>query len=148
VIYHVDESAQARVVRELIRVARPNASIVIVYGNPDRLVATVKRLLRRRRPLGAPVDPLYYHAHPIAWWSQFTDVCQVSVRPWRTLTATDMRRVIPDNAVGSFVLRCVFAFETLAPAVAVRIGASPMIVLKKRPLAHIGSGGGADLSLG
>jgi SAM-dependent methyltransferase len=132
VIYHVDALAQAHAVRELIRVARPNAPIVIVYGNPDRFVARVKRVLGRHRSKSAPADPLYYHAHSIRWWSQFADVCHVSVYPWRTLTATDMRRIIPDNTLGRFALRCVFAFETLFPRAAVRVGASPMIVLKKR----------------
>jgi SAM-dependent methyltransferase len=134
VVYHVDALAQEHAVRELIRVARPNAAIVIVYGNPDRLVARIKRLINARRRTGVPRDPLYYHAHEIGWWSRFADACCVSIHPWRTLTATDMRRLIPNNALGSFALRCLFAFESLLPAAAVRIGASPMIVLRKRAL--------------
>ncbi len=129
-IYHIDRDRQETAVRELIRVVKPGASAVVVYANPDRLTARLKRLAgRSSRDSGS--GPIYFFAHPLSWWKRFSDEAAVEIAPWRTLNANESRRLIPDNALGAGVFRAVLAFERTVPSVATWAGCYPMIVLTK-----------------
>lgn len=140
-IYHIDADQQALAVRELLRVTRPGAPVIIVYSNPDALIS---RLARSGRSLSRlftgskalPSDqtsaPLYFHAHPIGWWQQFRDEANLQLRPWRALAADESRLIIPDNLFGQSILRIVEAFESVCPWLAVRLLRYPMIILTKR----------------
>lgn len=129
-IYHIEKNAQAKAVRELLRVTKPGAPVIVVYANPDKLLSRVKRLVK------PPHDPesgtIYYHAHPLSWWSQFSDTADVRIHAWRSLTAQDARRFIPGNALGKWLYGGVFALETMFDGHAAKWGAYPVIVLKKR----------------
>jgi ubiquinone/menaquinone biosynthesis C-methylase UbiE len=125
-IYHVDEEQQEHAVRELIRVANPGAPVIIVYANPDRWLLRLKQLIAPSHRQG----PIYYHAHPLRWWSRFRNHCRVDIRPWRSLVAQESQRLIPDVAAG-LVFPLVTWLEEQWPALAVRAGAYPMIVLTK-----------------
>jgi SAM-dependent methyltransferase len=129
-IYHVDRDQQEGAVRELIRVLKPGAGGVVVYANPDRLAARLKRLVRR--PLSPDSGPIYYFAHPLSWWDRFSDEAEVEIVPWRFLNANESRRLIPDNAIGARMFRVLLAFEQALPSWATRLGCYPMIVLTKR----------------
>ena len=113
-IYHIEARQQEAAVRQLIRVARPGAPIVIVYSNPDRLFARLRRLATGRK--GSATENLYFHPQPLAWWDRFRDSCEVELHPWRTLTAQDSRRLIPDNALGHAALRVLLEAERGFPA--------------------------------
>jgi ubiquinone/menaquinone biosynthesis C-methylase UbiE len=128
-IYHVDSDRQERAVRELLRVLKPGANAVVVYANPDRLVARLKRLVRRGRPPAA--GPIYFFAHPLSWWRRFSDEARVEIVPWRSLNANESRRLIPDNALGVRIFRALLAFENAFPRAATWSGCYPMVVLTK-----------------
>jgi SAM-dependent methyltransferase len=130
-IYHIDQDRQEDAVRELIRVLRPDAKAVVVYANPDRLAARIKRLARRQRP-GPDDGPLYFFAHPLSWWQRFADEAEVEIVPWRSLNANESRRLIPDNGLGAGIFRTVLAFERTFPRSATWAGCYPMVVLTKR----------------
>jgi ubiquinone/menaquinone biosynthesis C-methylase UbiE len=128
-IYHVESDRQEDAVRELLRVLKPGARAVVVYANPDRLVARLKRLARR----GSSTDgTIYFFAHPLSWWGRFSDEAAVEIVPWRSLNANESRRLIPDNALGAGIFRGLLAFELAFPRWATRWGCYPMIVLTKR----------------
>jgi ubiquinone/menaquinone biosynthesis C-methylase UbiE len=128
-IYHVDSARQEDAVRELLRVLKPGAAAVIVYANPDRLVARLKSLVRRRsRP--AP-GPIYFFAHPLQWWKRFADEADVEIVPWRSLNANESRKLIPDTVLGAWMFRAVLSLEKAFPGPATRWGCYPMIVLTK-----------------
>jgi SAM-dependent methyltransferase len=129
-IYHVDADQQEIAVRELVRVSKPGASAVVVYANPDRLAARLKRLARRRSR--AATGPIYYFAHPLSWWERFSDEAAVEIVPWRSLNANESRRLIPDNALGARMFRALLWFEGAVPRLATWSGCYPMIVLTKR----------------
>ncbi len=133
-IYHIDQAQQEAAVRQLIRVAKPEAPIVIVYANPDKLLARLKRLVSRKNPNGAGEQamPLYYHAHPLSWWNRFADSCSVQISPWRSLTHKDAKFLIPDNALGKSLHRLVLGMERRLPGLMTKLGAYPVVVLKKR----------------
>jgi SAM-dependent methyltransferase len=129
-IYHVDRDQQEAAVRELVRVLKPGARAVVVYANPDRLAARLKRLARAgSRPASGPI---YFFAHPLAWWNRYSDEAAVEIVPWRSLNANESRRLIPDNALGARMFRALLWFEGAVPTLATWSGCYPMIVLTKR----------------
>jgi SAM-dependent methyltransferase len=129
-IYHIDADRQERAVRELIRVLAPGAAAVVVYANPDRLVARLKRLTwRGPSPQAAPI---YFFAHPLSWWERFSDEAEVEIVPWRLLNANESRRLIPDSSLGTRMFRAVLGFERSFPQLATWAGCYPMVVLTKR----------------
>lgn len=129
-IYHVQSDQQESAVRQLLRVLRPGARAVVVYANPDRLAARLKRLVRRPPDPGS--GPIYFFAHPLSWWERFSDKAVVEIVPWRFLNANESRRLIPDNAIGAGMFRALLASERAFPSAAAKWGCYPMIVLTKR----------------
>jgi ubiquinone/menaquinone biosynthesis C-methylase UbiE len=128
-IYHIDRDRQEEAVRELVRVLKPGSTAVVVYANPDRLAARLKRFIRR--PPSTEAGPIYFYAHPLSWWERFSDDVEVEIVPWRALNANESRKLIPDNAIGARMFRALLAFERVLPALATRLGCYPMIVLTK-----------------
>ena len=129
-IYHIDRARQEDAVREVVRVLRPGANAVIVYANPNRLAARIKRLVRRRP--GPEAGPIYFFAHPLSWWKRFADEADVEIVPWRSINANESRRLIPDNRLGAAIFRAVLWFERAFPRAVTRLGCYPMIVLTRR----------------
>lgn len=131
-IYHIDKADQEKAVRELIRVTKPNVPIVIVYANPQRpgnlLKVGIRTLLRRQ----VNRSPIPYHAYPISWWQQFSDTCDVQIKPWRALTAGSSKRLIPNSPTGSKMFHWLNQIEDHLPQISLYLGAYPMIILKKR----------------
>lgn len=134
-IYHIDAAFQEKAVRELIRVTKPGAPIVVLYANPDRLLARLKRLLTgssRPNPETASAGIIYYYAYPLNWWRRFEDECELKILPWRFLTAQDARRFVPNNWVGKKILSLVAVLESMLPSLATSFGAYPMIIFRKK----------------
>jgi SAM-dependent methyltransferase len=132
-IYHMDARQQAAAVRKLVRVTKPGGSVVIVYSNPGYLISRLGqpirklvRALRGRR--GAGQEDIYFHRFPLKWWKQFEDVARVELYPWRTFASRDQKLVLRSRAIG----RALFALEDRFPALFLRAGCYPMIVLKPR----------------
>lgn len=133
-IYHIEGDQQERAVRELLRVLKPGARAVVVYSNPDRLAARLKRLVSRHESV-VP-GPIYFFAHPLSWWERFSDESVVEIVPWRSLNANESRTLIPDNALGVAMFRGLLWFERAFPRAATWAGCYPMIVLTKHPPAY------------
>jgi len=136
-IYHIEASAQEAAVRQLLRVTKRGQPLLVVYANPDRLssrLARAARAIRRYFPGGRGVaaGEVYYHAHPLSWWKRFSDVADVNIVTWRTLTAKVSRLLVPDNAFGAFLLRVLFSVESAFPHAMLPFAAYPMIVLRKK----------------
>jgi ubiquinone/menaquinone biosynthesis C-methylase UbiE len=132
-IYHIDKDQQEQAVRQLLRVSKPGVPVVIVYSNPDRFLAVAKRtlLFKKARQNDSKSD-LYFFAHPLGWWSRFGDVAQVSIFPWRSMTASDSTKFIPDNSFGKLLFKTILKAEETMPSLATRLGAYPIVVLQKR----------------
>ena len=126
-IYHVEKDQQETAVRQLIRTVRPGGRVIVVYANPDRLVARLLRWLRPART--KPAASIYYHAHPLNWWDRFGDQASLNVLPWRSLVAQESK-LLP-SVVAKPALQLVLKFERNFSRLAARFGAYPMIVLTK-----------------
>ncbi|HEY8280105.1 MAG TPA: class I SAM-dependent methyltransferase [Bdellovibrionota bacterium] len=135
-IYHIEASAQESAVRQLLRVTKAGRPVLVIYANPDRLSAKVANVARSLKRLftgmkKAEAGEIYYFAHPLSWWQRFSDEAEVSVVTWRTLTAK-LSRMLPDNVVGSFVLKVIFQLEEAFPRAMLPFAAYPLVVLTKR----------------
>ena len=81
---------------------------------------------------GKPRKDLYFHRHPLDWWTRFSDIADVSIYPWRSLTADIQKAVFPDNAFGSWLFGKLYDYEEKWPDFFARHMTYPMIVLVKR----------------
>ncbi len=146
-IYHIHEDRQEEAVRKLLRVTKPGAPVIVVYSNPNTLLAAVKasvmgrlvRWARTRKRNGsadgtfATQDPgLYFHPHPISWWDRFRDVAEVEFYPWRSFDSNTQKRLFPDNFFGRWMLTVLFRLEDRIPHLFVHHFTYPMVVLRKR----------------
>jgi SAM-dependent methyltransferase len=117
VIYHVAREQQAHAVRELIRVTRPGGRIVVIYVNLDSLPSRITRLknqvpllwkLKRKPPRRSGSDAaerpqLHFSAHPLNWWQQFADACDVELRPWDVMGNVQERELLVTDRMASLV---------------------------------------------
>ena len=159
VIYHIDRDLQERAVRELIRVIRPGGRIVIIYSNPHSLPArligwkgkmvtglvfktsrTAARVLmwrKKRKESPDKIDtqkrpPLYFFAHPLNWWTQFDNECDLELIPWDVMGNTQEKQILMNDAIAWLVYRFCSWFENKYPKKAVQWWSYPVIVLTKK----------------
>jgi SAM-dependent methyltransferase len=145
VIYHIAKDLQGRAVRELIRVTRPGGRIVVIYSNTHSLPARIENLkgrvplvrkLRRRavhaRPDAAECPPLYFFAHPLNWWTQFADTCDVELRPWDVMGNEQEKSLLVNDRIASMGYRLCAWFEARYPYRAARWWTYPLVVLTKK----------------
>ncbi len=144
VIYHIGRDHQAKAVRELIRVTNPGRPIVIIYANPDslpirmnrwkRAVPGLWRLARKKptRPDTASAPPLYFFTHPLKWWDQFKDQCDIDIQPWDVMSNDSEDALLINDTVASLGYRLCSWLENKHPHKAARWWQYPLIVLKKR----------------
>ena len=137
-IYHVDKDRQEEAVRKLVDVIKPGKRVIIVYSNPNIFYSGL--LNKIREILGKPEkvkaleadSGLYFHAHPIEWWSRYVDIADVKIVPWRSFTSNAQKRLIPDNWLGRKMFDVLFNLEDRFPNFFVKYFQYPMIILTKR----------------
>jgi len=83
-----------------------------------------KRLVTSKKP-STKNDKLYFFAHSLRWWKRFEDTAKVSMHPWRSMTASDSRRLVPGNIFGKFLFKTILKAEERLPALATQLGAYP-----------------------
>ena len=144
-IYHIDKDKQEEAVRKLLKVTKLGKPVIIVYSNPNTIVASLTsslplRALRRARNLLKKPEKttkkeqgvsLYYHPHPIEWWDRFGDVANVKILPWRSFDSDTQKRLIPNNKLGGIMLNLLFSFEEHFPNFFAENFQYPMIILTK-----------------
>jgi SAM-dependent methyltransferase len=136
VLYHVDKFEQERAVRELIRVTKPGAPILIIYSNPLsplNVIENTLRLMGITKLLGG--NRLYFFRWRLKWWRRFGDVCDVEIRPFDPISARQENILLRSDNVARIFFRFCRWLEAEWPHLAVRIWSYPMIVLTKRPYA-------------
>ena len=136
VLYHISRDLQEAAVRRMLRACRPGGRVVLVYANPwspVRLAGRAAALLGRLRkapPSAAPAR-LYYHDHPLGWWSRFAGEARVRIAPWEAVAGRIAAPVLQPQALASGFVSAAIALERTAPGLAVRLWQYPLIVLEK-----------------
>ena len=50
-IYHINKNKQAEAIKKLIRLAKKDKPIIIVYSNPNSLIFKIRSLLLKRKKI-------------------------------------------------------------------------------------------------
>lgn len=147
VIYHIERDDQAKAIRELIRVTKPGGRVVVIYKNPDSLPSRIARLGRgplfrklkknskRKEPYNKTdtksVPPLYFFAHPLSWWIQFDDECDVAIKPWDVMSKRE-ELILINNMIASLGYRICSWVERKYPNMAARWWSYPLVIMTKK----------------
>ena len=150
VIYHIAKDHQDKAIRELIRVTKPGGRIIIIYSNPDSLphriikfkgrLPLIRRLKRKKQysPEAECRPPLYFFAHPLSWWAQFDDECDVEIKPWDVMGSAQEEVILINDMIASLGYWLCSWFENKYPDRAGRWWAYPLVVLTKKATNKVG----------
>ena len=147
-LYHVPRELQETAVKELVRVSKPGANVIILYNwawhswlmnlllLPVRIVKAVKRVYRyltvsaKERWLSGG---LYFYPHTPAWFERIGRELNLKVS-FSTLTSIHqdvVKYYVHDRFGGAALLRFVKKMEQKHPKYLGRHGAFAFVVLKK-----------------
>jgi ubiquinone/menaquinone biosynthesis C-methylase UbiE/uncharacterized protein YbaR (Trm112 family) len=147
-IYHTPADEQATAFREIHRVLAPGATAAIVYCwrsllvklamLPAKLVQTPGKLIRKlMREKGAAEtgersrSRIYYHAHSRAWFAKNLGELPSDIHVWRSIDVPLLKAYVHRWTFGKPLLRLVYRAEEWFPRLLGRLGAYPLIVLRK-----------------
>jgi len=133
VLYHVEKSEQERAVRELIRVTKTGAPILIIYSHPLsplNIIENVLRFLGITKLLGG--RKLYFFRWRLRWWRRFADDCDVVIRPFDPISARQASVLLRNERMAQGFFGFCRWLEAKWPDLAVRLWSYPMIILTKR----------------
>ena len=127
-IYHIDKKKQHSIVLKMLKAAKKNAPIIIVYSNPKTLINFFKNIffLKKKK------KKLYFYCHPNNWWFQFEKIASVNIYPWRSFSSQHQKMIFPNNYLGKVFFKFFFKLEDLFPNFFSNYFQYQMIVLKKR----------------
>jgi SAM-dependent methyltransferase len=135
VLYHIGKDNQETAVRQMLRLAKPEGSVLIVYANPRTFFTLpgelMRRLPQRSKPGGGKAPKLYYHAHPLRWWRRFRTEASFQLLPGDVIGARPARALLKSGLVASAFYRAALTLERRAPALAARLWHYPMFLLRK-----------------
>jgi SAM-dependent methyltransferase len=142
VIYHIARDRQDKAVRELIRVTKPGGRVIVIYINPDSLpnrlagfkgrLPLLRNLKRKNRPDVKRPPGLYFFTHPLSWWAQFHDECEIALKPWDIMSKGEEDALLINDVVASLVYRFCTWFENKYPDTAARWWSYPLVILTKK----------------
>jgi ubiquinone/menaquinone biosynthesis C-methylase UbiE len=127
-IYHINKNKQAKAVKKLIKLAKKNKPIIIVYSNPNTLISKLRSIF----PLKKKKSILYFYCHQNNWWYQFSKLANVQILPWRSFSAQHQQILFPNNLIGSWFLKILFLFENHFHNFFSKNFQYTMIILKKK----------------
>jgi SAM-dependent methyltransferase len=121
VLYHVDKSNQAKLVRKVIDDLSPGAKLVIIYSNPRTLSACLTQFAVRLKHLIHRIlkntasdsleNPIYFYRYPLNFWKQFENEAIIKKFAWRTFSPALEKILFRDNLFGKFSFRFFFWVE-------------------------------------
>ena len=107
-IYHVDKTKQKKVIKKLLSISKKNTPIIIVYSNPNTIIDKIKLLISYKK---LKKNDYYFFCHPITWWRQFEVNANIEFYPWRSLSSTHQKFLIPNNFLGKIIFKILFYLE-------------------------------------
>jgi ubiquinone/menaquinone biosynthesis C-methylase UbiE len=147
-IYHTPVDEQATAFREIHRVLAPGATAAVVYCwrslavklamLPAKLIHTPRKLLRKlfrdqhaTATAGRSRTGIYYHAHSRAWFAKNLGDLPSEIYVWRSIDVPLLKAYCHPWTFGKVLLRLVYRAEEWFPRLLGRLGAYPLIVLRK-----------------
>jgi ubiquinone/menaquinone biosynthesis C-methylase UbiE len=139
VLYHVEKSKQAVLVRRILGDISPGAKLVVVYSNPRTFSALVTKLLvkvkhsaMRFTPGGERQsldNPIYFFRFPLGFWNQFGDEAKITKSTWRTFSPALEKLIFRKSFFGKFFLKILFKLEEMR--LWVHVAEYTIVVLQK-----------------
>ena len=121
VLYHVEKTSQAKLVRKMLEDLAVNKNLVVVYSNPQSLstiissiLVGVKHFFERvalRRTSMELSNPIYFNRHKLSFWNEFKDVSEVQIRAWRTFSPSLEKLLFRKAFGGRYLLRLLLRLE-------------------------------------
>jgi len=152
-VYHIDSELQESAVREFQRVSRKDSLIVYEWDSFFMncffsLTIFAGKLRNWLKPNGSKqkvlcidkdkvlstvtAEPiLYIHNHIYRWWKRKWR-SSLKLYCWSSLSGSFLIKIIPDNMIGTALLRLAFVLESLFPYLMGRLGSYPIIKISKR----------------
>ena len=62
-IYHINKNKQAEAIKKLIRLAKKDKPIIIVYSNPNSLISKIRSLLPKKKKKSM----IYFYCYQNSW---------------------------------------------------------------------------------
>lgn len=152
-IFHIDKDRQEEAVRKLVSIIKLGRPVVIVYSNsetiytlqirivknilkkliPTDILKKIKILLAGKKNENELREPgLYFFAHPITWWTNFSDVADIQIMPFRSFSSDVQKAIIPNNAFGKKLFGYLFNLEERFPSFFAKFFQYPIIILTKK----------------
>ena len=128
-IYHIHKSKQKKVIKKLLSISKKDTPIIIVYSNPNTIIDKIKLLFFYKN---SKKNDYYFFCHPISWWEQFKDDANVEFYPWRSLSSTHQKFLIPNNFLGKKFFKILFYLEDKFKKFFIKNFQYYTIVLKKK----------------
>ena len=127
-IYHINKNKQAEAIKKLIRLAKKDKPIIIVYSNPNSLISKIRSLLPKKKKKSM----IYFYCYQNSWWNQFSDLADIKILPWRSFSAQHQKILFPNNFIGSWLLKILFSLENIFQNFFSKNFQYIMIILKKK----------------
>ena len=127
-LYHINKKQQRKVVLKLLKIAKKNAPIIIVYSNPETIIHKIRKKIKSKKSK----KKLYFYCFKNSWWRQFDNLAEVKMVPWRSFSSQHQKILFPNNILGKFLLRVLFKLEDIFKNFFVRNFQYQIIVLKKK----------------
>jgi ubiquinone/menaquinone biosynthesis C-methylase UbiE len=132
VLYHLPEDEQAGAVQELYRTLESGGTGVVIYIWPTSLHSRRSGTASTVERSGTATPPLYFHPHGYRWMRNILPGhWKTDIRVWRSVGIAFTRSLIPDNIVGTVLLRIIYWLEEVFPHTLARLGRYPMLLIKK-----------------
>ena len=127
--YHINKRKQAAIVKKLIYISKKKAPIIIVYSNPNTIINKVKNILPIKKEKNS--NDLYFFCQKNEWWSQFSNLADVKLYPWRSFASQHQKLLFPNNFIGLYMFKILIILEKKFPNFFTKYFQYPVIVLKK-----------------
>jgi ubiquinone/menaquinone biosynthesis C-methylase UbiE len=127
-IYHINKKLQKKTILKMLKSAKKNSNIIIVYSNPNTLINRFKKILNYKKKK----QKIYFYCHENKWWDQFSQLADVKIKPWRSFASQHQKILIPNNKAGSVIFDLLFYFENKFPNFFVKYFQYCLIVLRKK----------------
>jgi hypothetical protein len=140
----VPEDEQSTAFLEIERILAPGASAAVVYSwgahsilmklafLPAWVVISVLRAFKGKKSGVDSGEGLYFHAHTYSWLArEISSRIDAKILTWRSVSIPFMRTFVHGWLFGSAFLSIIYGLEESFPRLFGRIGAYPMIVIKK-----------------
>jgi SAM-dependent methyltransferase len=147
-IYHVPADEQSNTVLELYRVLKPDCTGVIAYTwptcpfsdwivrYPNLWLRVVKKVFvrsgRLHQEVGEDVPPLYFHPHNARWFHHLlgTRGLDYEIRCAQLVDNMFSKALVPDNLLGSLLLRFFSMLESWLPHRLAEVARYPFVIIR------------------